>query len=93
MSSYERLATDVDATEEAELRRLEGGAAARTCRRQHDTGADHEIGACTRLAQLVVLLQLTAVLTALRFPMLPANGTHPLVITIAPAATATAANR
>ena len=47
MSSYERLATDVDATEEAELRRLEGGAAARTCRRQHDTGADHETGACT----------------------------------------------
>ena len=26
MSSYKRLATDVDATEEAELRRLEGGA-------------------------------------------------------------------
>ena len=47
MRSYKRLATDVDATEEAELRRLEGGAAAGTCRRQHDTGADHEIGACT----------------------------------------------
>eukprot|EP00966_Prymnesium_polylepis_P209188 4845930-Prymnesium_polylepis.1 len=47
MSSYKRLDTDVDDTEEAELRRLEGGAgtAAGTCRQQHD-GAAHETGVC-----------------------------------------------
>lgn len=47
MSTYKRLDTDVDDTEEAELRRLEGGAgtAAGTCRRQHD-GAAHETGVC-----------------------------------------------
>ena len=51
MSSYKRLATDMDDTEEAELRRLEGGAAAGTCRRvrQRNAGAAraHETGACT----------------------------------------------
>eukprot|EP00966_Prymnesium_polylepis_P140030 3234905-Prymnesium_polylepis.1 len=47
MSSYTRLNTDVDDTEEAELRRLEGGAgtAAGTCRRQHH-GAAHETEVC-----------------------------------------------
>jgi hypothetical protein len=51
MSSYKRLATDMDDTEEAELRRLESGAAAGTCRRvrQRNAGAAraHETGACT----------------------------------------------
>ena len=76
-SYYKRLATDVDDTEEAELHRLEGGAAAGTCRRQRNTGAAaHETGACTAgtaLPLLVALPLLAVVLKALLSLMLPAT--------------------